>query len=233
MQPLMSIRARGATDDERRVYAHIFEAIMAQRLIPGTKLPEVQLGSLFGVDRAVVRRALIRLAHDHVVELRPHRGAVVSTPDAQEAATIFEARRAIEQSVVRLAAGRATRPELTTIKQHLKAEKASIGRLEQREWAQLASNFHLKLLKVADNPILERYLTELLSRCSLIVARHEKPGNAACEHEEHRAIARFVEAGDAEAAAHAMEQHLIDLESRLTIENKRVQRDLASVLGLE
>ena len=59
-------------------------------------------------------------------------------------------------------------------------------RFEQPHWARLASGFHLKLAGLAGNPILQRYLVETVSRCSLIVALHEMPGNAACEHATQR-----------------------------------------------
>ena len=62
---------------EQRIYDSVFDSVMGQRLPPGTKLPEAALCELFGVTRSVVRRVLQRLAHDHIVELRPNKGAVV------------------------------------------------------------------------------------------------------------------------------------------------------------
>ena len=53
---------------------------MSQRLAPGTKLPEATLCELFGVGRSVVRKVLQKLAHDHIVQLRPNRGAIVAVP---------------------------------------------------------------------------------------------------------------------------------------------------------
>lgn len=53
--------ARSGTQDEI-VYAHIFDAILEQRLAPGTKLSEEALGEIFGVSRTIIRRALSRLA---------------------------------------------------------------------------------------------------------------------------------------------------------------------------
>ena len=44
---------------------------MSQRLASGTKRPEEPLCRLFGVSRAVVRKVLQRLAHDHIVQLIP------------------------------------------------------------------------------------------------------------------------------------------------------------------
>ena len=79
---------RTGTQDDI-VYAHIFEAILEQRLAPGTKLSEEALGEIFGVSRTIIRRALARLAHGGVVLLRPNRGAVVASPSIEEARQVF------------------------------------------------------------------------------------------------------------------------------------------------
>ena len=78
---------RSGTQDDI-VYAHIFEAILEQRLAPGTKLSEEALGEIFGVSRTIIRRALSRLAHESVVLLRPNRGAVVASPTVEELSLI-------------------------------------------------------------------------------------------------------------------------------------------------
>ena len=67
-------------DDATRIYRTIFEAVMSQRLAPGTRLAEVALCELFGVGRTVVRKVLQELAHDHIVDLKPNRGATVAAP---------------------------------------------------------------------------------------------------------------------------------------------------------
>ena len=101
------LRTVSSAGDER-VYRTITESVLSQRLVPGTKLPEMPLASLFGVSRAVVRRALQRLENDHLVELRPNRGAIVAMPTPEETRTIFEARRVLERSVVELVTHTAT-----------------------------------------------------------------------------------------------------------------------------
>ena len=64
-------------DQERRICEAVYESVMSQRLTPGTKLPEAALCEIFGVSRSVARKALQRLAHEHVVDLHHNRGAVV------------------------------------------------------------------------------------------------------------------------------------------------------------
>lgn len=224
---------RTGDDVETRIYNAVFESVMTQRLTPGTKLPEASLCTLFGVRRATVRKVLQTLAHDHIVELRPNRGAVVAAPTPQETRKIFEARRALEAAIVRLATHHATPDDLASLRAQLQQEHEAMHSFTQPAWARLASSFHLRLAELARNPILQRYLMELVSRCSLIVALYEPPGKASCEHEEHARVVDLIEHGDAEGAVAVMEEHLLELERSVCMQHDAPGNSLARMLGMD
>lgn len=233
MRPSGALTQVGDSDDvETRIYRAVFDSVMGQRLTPGTKLTEASLCSLFGVSRSVVRKVLQRLAHDHIVQLRPNRGAIVAVPTPEETRQIFEARRALEAAIVQLVAQHATAANLNELRQQLTLEHQAMHRFGQPDWARLASGFHLRLAALCRNPILERYLVETVSRCSLIVALHEPPGNAACEHDEHGRIVDCIERGDAAGAMALMEEHLRALEHHISLRREMPERTLAQLLGL-
>lgn len=227
------LRAVAGNAVEQRIYDAVFDSVMSQRLPPGTKLPESSLCTLFGATRSVVRKVLQRLAHDHIVELRPNKGAVVASPTPQETRQIFEARRALEGGIARLAAQHATPSEVEDLRTRMAREHEAMHGLDQPSWARLASSFHVRLAELARNPILERYLAELLSRSSLIVALYEPPGNACCEHDEHEALVRCIAVGDGEGAARAMEAHLLALERRIVPRSPDHTPSLGHMLGLD
>ena len=233
MRPSGALTHVGDSDDiETRIYRAVFDSVMSQRLTPGTKLTEASLCSLFEVSRSVVRKVLQRLAHDHIVQLRPNRGAIVAVPTPEETQQIFEARRALEAAVVQLVAQHATAADLNELRQQLALEHQAMHRYGQPDWARLASGFHVRLAALCRNPILERYLVEIISRCSLIVALHEPPGNAACEHDEHGRIVDCIEHGDAAGAMALMEEHLCALEHHISLQREAPERTLAQLLGL-
>ncbi|WP_109477165.1 GntR family transcriptional regulator [Paraburkholderia sp. C35] len=220
-------------DVESRIYQSIFEGVLNRRLTPGTKLPEPELCTLFGVGRAVVRRALEKLAHDGIVVLRPNKGAVIAQPTREETREIFEARRGVERALVELAAQRASVEQIAELRQQLADEHVAMHRFDQPSWARLASEFHLRIAALAGNAILERYLTELISRCSLIVGAYEPVGNAPCEHDEHTAILDCLEARDANGAIAHMMAHLQSLEARIETSRMPGKKRLAQLLGIE
>lgn len=231
-EPAMPATEAGA-DLEQRIYQSVFEGVMSQRLAPGTKLPEAALCELFGVNRSLVRKVLQRLAHDHIVDLRPNRGAIVAAPTPEETAEIFEARRALEAALVGLAVQHASKADIAALRRQLQAEHEAMHRFDQPAWAKLASSFHLQIAALARNAVLQRYLNELLSRCSLIVALFEPPGNAACEHDEHERIVDCLERRDAHGAQKLMDEHLRELEQRIHLQRNQPERSLAHMLGLK
>ena len=225
-------QAAPAAGLEQRMYDAVFDSVMQQRLPPGTKLPEAALCELFQTSRSVVRKVLQRLAHDHIVELRPNKGAVVATPTPEETRQIFEARRPLEMAIVQLAARNAKPADVAELRARMAREHEAMHRFDQPAWSRLASAFHLRLAQLASNPILERYLAELLSRCSLIVALYEPPGNASCEHDEHVALVDAIGAGDGARAARLMEEHLLALERNIRLRQGSAEPSLAHMLGL-
>ena len=220
-------------DIEARIYEAVVGSVMSQRLKPGTKLPEAALCELFGVGRSVVQKVLQKLAHDHVVELRPNRGAAVAMPSQAEIGQLFEARRMLEAAILPLVARHATRADFASLRRQLRAEHRAMHNGDQTEWARLASAFHRHLGDLSRNPILQRYLNEIISRCSLVVAIFQPPGNATCEHGEHARVVDYLEQGKVAEAIAEMDAHLLALEQHIRLVRPTAGQSLADMLGLE
>jgi DNA-binding GntR family transcriptional regulator len=225
-------QARNSVDVDARIYQSIFDGVLNRRLTPGTKLPEPELCQLFGVGRAVVRRVLEKLAYDGIVELRPNKGAVIAEPTREETREIFEARRAVERALMELAVTRASGADIAALREQLAEEHDAMHRFDQPSWARLASGFHLAIGALAGNTILLDYLTELVSRCSLIVGVYEPKGNAPCEHDEHTAILDCMERRHTAGAVAHIDAHLRGLEARIETSRMPGEKSLGALLGL-
>jgi DNA-binding GntR family transcriptional regulator len=208
-------RRTGAADE--RVYRELFDAIIDHRVPPGTPLPEDTLAGAFGVSRTVVRKALLRLGHEKLAELRPNRGAVVARPTVEEARAVFEARRVVEAAVVEAAAERARDADLEAVRARLAAERAAERAGDRRTCLRLSGDFHRDLAAAAGNPVLAEFLGELISRTSLILALYEAPGTPPCSHDEHLAVLEALSRRDAATARERMAAHLAHIESHLVL----------------
>lgn len=213
------------------VYDAIFEAIVDQRLPPGTKLTEESLAGIFGVSRAVVRKALLRLAHDKVVEIRPNRGAAVAQPTPEEAREVFEGRRLIEGAVIRTVAARARPREIARLRRMVADEIAAARKGARQAAIRLSGAFHMALAEIAGNAVYADFLRELVSRTSLIIALYEAPGHSACVVDEHAALVDAIEAHDPDRAADLMARHLHTCETRLDLDRRGGAIDLKAVFA--
>ena len=208
------------------------QAIIEQALPPGTRLPEDELGVRFGMSRTLVREALAQLQSEGLVDAPPRRTATTAKPTLDQAREVFEIRRMLEREVVRLAIGR-WRPEFgAELEGHVRAEEAARRVGEARVSIRLAGEFHTKLGAMAGNSLLRRYLSEVVSRCSLILALYGRPHSADCAVNEHREIVAALRAGNAEAAIKVMEEHLGSVEQRALLDQGREAAfDLGAVLS--
>jgi len=85
---------------------------------------------------------------------------------------------------------------------------------------------------MAGNSLLRRYLGEVVSRCSLILALYGRPHSADCAVNEHREIVAALCDRKAEAAISVMDHHLGSVEHRALLDQGRGgQFDLGAVLS--
>ena len=213
-------------------YAAIKQAIIEQSLTPGTRLPEDMLGVHFGVSRTLIREALARLASDGLVEALKKRTATVAQPSLKEAKSVFEVRRCLEEEVVRLVIER-WRPAMgATLEGLVRQEELAAQRNEARVSIRLAGEFHIKLAQMTGNELLERYVSEVVSRCSLILAVYGRPHSSECAISEHRQLIVVLRKGDARTAMKLMSEHLGGVESRALIDDvAKDEGDLDAILG--
>lgn len=216
---------------EEAIVEHIFEAIIEQRLPPGTKLSELALCEAFGVGRMRIRRSLLLLASREVVDLRANRGAFVASPTAEQAAEIFEARLILEPDIARLAVERATDADLDMLTRHLEEEYEAHRQGRRNEAIRLSGQFHVHLCQIAGNSVMLRMMKELVTRTSLIIGIYGAPGMVNCRDDDHASIADAIRARDADKASRMMRLHLKHIQEHLDLSSrKRPQLDLVTIL---
>jgi DNA-binding GntR family transcriptional regulator len=218
---------RGATEES--VHAAIYDAVMDHRLPPGIKLTESAFATFFGVSRTIIRKALFRLSQQGIVELRPNRGAVVASPTPEETHNVFDARKLIEHELIRTVAQSHTRKQIDELKALVRREKTAQQERDARKLVRLTGDFHVRLAQFAGNPVLANLVASLVSRTSLIIALYEAPGVPACPTHDHSELIALIESGDGAAAAHAMSQHLAEIENRLDLSTAQGPLDLSQV----
>ena len=214
------------------IAADLALAIHEHRLAPGLKLSEEELCEIYGVSRTIVRAALQRLAHDHLVELKRNRGAFIAQPTVREAREVFEARALLEPRTARSAAQRVTEADLEALQRHIDEEHAAIAAGQPGRALYLSGLFHLEIARIADQATIAAFIDQLIARSSLIIALYWQRRGALCESNAHHALMRAFAAHDGALAEELMKNHLLDLLSTLDLRNRAsVPATLREALG--
>lgn len=218
--------------DENLIVERIYRAVMEQRLAPKTKLSESRLCDTFGVGRMRVRRALLLLSSQGIVDLHSNRGAYVACPNKSEANDVFAARLLIEPPLVRLLAQSANDINLMLLTEHIALEDAARSKNQRTEIIRLSGEFHTKLAQATGNSFISRMMKELVTRTSLIVGLFGSSENATCPDDEHAKILHAVQAYDPDKAAKLLISHLDHIQNGLDMDSRvEPKDDLATILG--
>ena len=121
----------GLTLNEK-AYRHLEELIVTLQLAPGGVVSEASLSTLIGIGTTPIREALQRLSREHLVQILPRRGVVITQIDLRRQLLVLETRRELDRLIARLAARRATAAErqrmATIARQMARAVKAGAVR---------------------------------------------------------------------------------------------------------
>ena len=226
---LQTKKRNGQLDE--RIHREIYSAIINHKISPGTALQEDSLATAFGVSRTVIRKALQRLSHEKLVDLVPNKGASVAKPSAGEAREVFEARRALERVLVERVVTLASDGGLDQLLMLAKSEEHAAEKDDKKERVRLSGDFHRNLAKLAENTVLCKFVNDLISRTSLIIALYESPGAVPCSHSEHLEIAEALRRRDAEKAVQFMDHHLQHVEAQIELSDSHVRADFKRLFG--
>lgn len=206
-----TMATEGGARAGERAYAILLREIQHGDLAPGAVLAEVEQATRLGVSRTPLREALRRLAADGLVRQASARVTVVADIDRDDIRSLFEVRRALEETAARLAARRGDAPvfgELAAAFERT-GQHGTPATGDPDAYYDLIARFDAALDEAAGNAYLTSALTKV--RAHLVRVRRlarDNPARLAASIGEHRLIASAIAAGDADLAAHATHVHL-------------------------
>ncbi|MEX3895242.1 GntR family transcriptional regulator [Paraburkholderia sp. JPY432] len=197
---------RGSLTDA--VEAALREAIVTLALEPGMMIDKMAVCERMGVSRFPVSSALARLAHAGLVEVLPQRGTRVKPIALDDIRQHLFIRSALEVETVRGVARMHDRATLDALASNLDQQRALAGSGERLAFHALDLAFHEILLDAVNLPRVKEIVA--VSRNALDRARQllASPERVVHTLEEHESIFKALCAGDGDAAAKAMHDHL-------------------------
>jgi DNA-binding GntR family transcriptional regulator len=183
---------------------HIAQQIAAGEYRSGMKLVQQTIAKETGVSRGVVREAIFELQGIGLVEALDNRGAIVNEFNLERLMESYELREMLEGLAARRCCTRVTVHQMRELKQQV--EKIhQLYLAGNDEGGGLDRDFHLRLISVAGNRLVERLSNTyaILAKMITVSARDPK-----LVRSEHLAILRYIEEGDSEMAEASARQHV-------------------------
>ncbi len=188
--------------------ATLREAIRDGRLAQGQRLVVADVKDLLGVSAGPVREAIRRLTGEGLVDVVPHKGAIVRRFSSNDVREIFEAREVVEGLAARLAAEKIDQGDN---RRRLKACRDGMKRAARDGLAYIQHNqeFHRLVYELADN----RRVAELADQLTLPIYRLQyhrlmDPAHIGVSMAEHAALIDAILAGDGARAEQLMRAHV-------------------------
>ncbi len=222
----------------RKVYELVAEHLLGQisegRLRPGEVVPtERDLTQSYKVGRSSVREALRMLESQGLIKSLGNGTFVVAGDqhllnqplrlllalDRVNLNELFEVRKILEVEAAGLAAVRRSDENLVRMGEAI--EQMTAGLDSQERFSESDLWFHLQVAAATRNRVIIRMMDgirDLLHRS--LASIYKIPGSPTRTLEQHQAIFRAIQTGPADAARHAMRQHLT-----------RVEQDIREVLA--
>ena len=137
-------------------YEVLEELIVTHALKPGANVTEEDLAHRTGIGRTPIREALQRLAREGLVAIRPRSAIIILEMTHARQLQLLEARSALQEQTVRLAARRAGVDQRATMLQLAQAveDAAVIG--DGELYLRIARDIHSILCAAAGNEFLQR-----------------------------------------------------------------------------
>lgn len=188
----------------------ILERILTGYYEPGERLVETQIARELGVSQGSIREALRELETVGIIDYEAFRGSRVVQPGRAELLQVFPVRAALESLAAAEAASRLTEPELEQLEREIQTMEQAAEAGDPQAQSLANARFHAQIVHAAGNPTLERQwqMLEPFARTYLTVAHADV--DLIVLARRHWPVLECLRAHDAEGAAAAIHDHLVE-----------------------
>mgnify|MGYP006269426617 CR=1 FL=1 len=205
-------------------YSAVRGLILGGAVRPGQRLSHRSLAKDLGLSRSPVREALLQLEAEGLIEHRPQSGVYLRELSEAELRQLYEIRELIEPYAAERAARHAGSAAIDRLRRTCAEFTKIAGRDDLVAWladpehrrrlSLLDRDFHATILAASGNRIAERFFTNA-QILSLVVSWNFLTADSAVlaarvgpTAEQHAAIFRAIQKGDARAAGRLMRSHV-------------------------
>ena len=206
-----------------RVAAELRKRILHGQLTPGSRLKLEELASQLDVSHMPVREALRELEGEGLLELYPHRGAVIKGVDAKFVRNLYDVRGAIEGMLTERCAEIVDAAGIRELNELVEAHARMVAAHDNEGMLGANRRLHDSINAWANNPEALRMLARGRVLVDALRLRYGfGQGRADAVVAEHRTLMRAIERHDDERAGGVARRHCMrardDLLARMRAE---------------
>ena len=199
-----------------RVADAVRDMIVQDELEPGERIREAHLAERLNVSRTPLREALKVLATEGLVELLPHRGAVVANPTAKEVRDMLRLIGALEALAGEIAAETASDDEIAEIRALHHEMLAAYARKNRLDYFKLNQKIHLSIIAASRNAALIETHARINARLHRVRYRSNlRTPKWSTAIEQHEAILAALEARSPETLSGLLRIHFENTWSKI------------------
>ncbi len=190
-------------------YEQLKRRILENELPAGYQAMETEIASMLEMSRTPVREALIRLANEGLVEVRPRHGMRVLPVSADDMREIYQILTALESSAAaRIARRGVSAEESARLRKLLSDMDSALATDDLKAWAAADQEFHWLLVEFCGNARLKALVGTYMEQSHrvrmLTVKLREKPMRS---NTDHANLVDAIERRDADLAWQIHHQH--------------------------
>jgi DNA-binding GntR family transcriptional regulator len=195
---------------DQQIYKIIAEQIISGAMEPGTRITEKEITSLLGVSRTPVREAMKALSKDGLIELVPHKCALVRKLSRIDFVEIFEVRAVLEGLAARLAAKHIPKRKLAELIGRNETCREELNKGKVDLFLEFDISLHSLILEYCGNKYLQKNLRSLNNLIHYFRVEIAKKVTRSVEaFNEHNIILMALVKQDADLAEAAMKDHIL------------------------
>jgi DNA-binding GntR family transcriptional regulator len=185
-----------------KAYRELRARILDNSMPSGEQYTEEELAAMLRMSRTPTREAMLRLAGEGLVEVRPRHGMRVKPVSMVDMREIYEVLTALESTAAALAAARIDQGDsIRQLRNAISDMDAALERDDLRAWAAADERFHTLLVAAAGNSrlteLVQTYVGQSHRVRMLTLRLRPKPSMS---NRDHEAVVDAVEAHDAKRA---------------------------------
>ena len=197
------------TSKGETVYEIIRQRIIDHTYVPSQALVESTLAEELGVSRNTVKKALMQLVNEKLVDIKANKSAIVKSLNIEEAVQLLEIRERLEGLIAYNAANVITDDDLLKIQNNLSEMKEYIEQNKLKEYSLTNDLIHHVIYNACSNKVA----IEMIETIRLQLRRYNRrtiliAGRSYDSLKEHEAIYKALQSRNPEEAEKAMRNHV-------------------------